>query len=132
MTLFTLEGTPRASRISNIEFLLPATCSRWRRSSIWVMPGVLKRDQLTRQIINARGQLVKVPVMLLPGTNSSIRTSAGMELQILLPVINVPFRVIYAINPNRLDRSFVGPTTGSPFGIHEKFSEFKFTVGRTF
>ncbi|OLE90521.1 MAG: outer membrane protein assembly factor BamA, partial [Crenarchaeota archaeon 13_1_20CM_2_51_8] len=32
---------------------------------------VLKRDQLTRQIINARGQLVKVPVMLLPGTNSS-------------------------------------------------------------
>jgi len=93
---------------------------------------VLKRDQLTRQIINARGQLVKVPVMLLPGTNSSIRTSTGMELQILLPVINVPFRVIYAINPNRLDRSFVGPTTGSPFGIHEKFSEFKFTVGRTF
>src|SRR6266568_5663890 len=93
---------------------------------------VLKKDQLTRQIINAQGQLIKVPVRLLPGTNSSIRTSTGMELQILLPVINVPFRVIYAINPNRLDRSFVGPTTGSPFGIHEKFSEFKFTVGRTF
>ena len=93
---------------------------------------VLKKDQLTRQIINARGQLVKVPVMLLPGTNSSIRTSTGMELQILLPVINVPFRVIYAINPNRLDRSLVGPMTGSPFGIHEKFNEFKFTVGRTF
>ena len=36
---------------------------------------VLKKDQLTRQIINAEGQLVKVPVMLLPGTNSSIRTS---------------------------------------------------------
>src|SRR3989454_23845 len=93
---------------------------------------VLKKDQLTRQIINVQGQLVKVPVRLLPGTNSSIRTSTGMELQILLPVINVPFRVIYAINPNRLDRSFVGPTTGSPFGIHEKFNEFKFTIGRTF
>jgi len=93
---------------------------------------VLKKGQLTRQIINAQGRLVKVPVMFLPGTNSGIRTSTGMELQILLPVINVPFRVIYAINPNRLDRSFVGPTTGSPFGIHEKFNEFKFTVGRTF
>ena len=93
---------------------------------------ILKKDQLTRQIINSQGKLVKVPVMLLPGTNSSIRTSTGMELQILLPVINVPFRVIYAINPNRLDRNFVGPTTGVPFGIHEKFNEFKFTVGRTF
>src|SRR5438034_1898512 len=93
---------------------------------------ILKKDQLTRQIINSQGKLVKVPVMLLPGTNSSIRTSTGMELQILLPVINVPFRVIYAINPNRLDRNFVGPTTGVPFGIHEKFNEFKFTIGRTF
>ncbi len=25
--------------VANIEFLLPATRSRWRRSSIWVMPG---------------------------------------------------------------------------------------------
>ena len=93
---------------------------------------VLKKDQLQRQIVNNQGQLVKQPVALLPGTNSGFRTSTGMELQILLPLINVPFRVIYAINPNRLDRDFVGPATGTQFGIHEKFNDFKFTIGRTF
>jgi outer membrane protein insertion porin family len=92
----------------------------------------LKKDQLTRQIMNGEGQFVKQPVEFLPGTNSGIRTSTGAELQILLPVINVPFRIIYAINPNRLDRDFTGPATGTPFGIHEKFSNFKFTIGRTF
>ncbi len=93
---------------------------------------VLKKDQLARQIVDNQGQLVKQPVTFLPGTNSGFRTSTGMELQILLPLINVPFRVIYAINPNRLDRDFVGPATGAQFGIHEKFNDFKFTIGRTF
>jgi outer membrane protein insertion porin family len=93
---------------------------------------VLEKDQLARQIVSNQGQLVKQPVTFLPGTNSGFRTSTGVELQILLPLINVPFRVIYAINPNRLDRDFVGPATGTRFGIHEKFSDFKFTIGRTF
>jgi outer membrane protein insertion porin family len=93
---------------------------------------VLNKDQLARRIINDQGQLVTQPVTFLPGTNSGFRTSTGMELQILLPLINVPFRVIYAINPNRLDRNFVGPATGAQFGIHEKFNDFKFTIGRTF
>jgi outer membrane protein insertion porin family len=93
---------------------------------------VLKKDQLARQVLNNQGQLVKEPVTFLPGTNSAFRTSTGMELQILLPLINVPFRVIYAINPNRLNRDFVGPATGTQFGIHEKFNDFKFTIGRTF
>jgi outer membrane protein assembly factor BamA len=93
---------------------------------------VLKKDQLARQVLNNQGQLVKEPVTFLAGTNSGFRTSTGMELQILLPLINVPFRVIYAINPNRLNRDFVGPATGAQFGIHEKFNDFKFTIGRTF
>jgi len=91
-----------------------------------------KKDQLTRHVVNSEGQLVNEPVRFLPGTNSGFRTSTGVELQILLPVINVPFRVIYAINPNRLDRDFIAPTTGLPLGIHEKFNNFKFTIGRTF
>lgn len=93
---------------------------------------VLKKEQLTRQILNDQGQLIKQPVLFLQGTNSGFRTSTGMELQILLPLINVPFRVIYAINPNHLDRNFVGPVTGTQFGIHEKLTDFKFTIGRTF
>ena len=93
---------------------------------------VLKKDQLARQVLNDQGQLVKLPVNFLPGTNSGFRISTGMELQLLVPLINVPFRIIYAINPDRIDRNFVGPTSGTQFGIHENFRNFKFTIGRTF
>ena len=47
-----------------------------------------------------------------------LRTSTGAELRFIMPVLNVPFRLIYAINPNRA--SF------------QKKSTFKFAVGTTF
>ena len=50
----------------------------------------------------------------------------------MMPVINAPFRLIFAMNPNRIDRNFFGQATGLQFGIHEKRRDFKFTVGRTF
>jgi outer membrane protein insertion porin family len=46
------------------------------------------------------------------------RTSTGAELRFIMPVLNVPFRLIYALNPNR--DSF------------QKASTFKFAVGTTF
>jgi outer membrane protein insertion porin family len=93
---------------------------------------VIKKGQLTRQVLNSDGQLVSVPVKFLPGTNSGVRTSTGLELQILLPVIRVPFRIIYAQNPNRINGTFYGQLTGAPFTISEKANNFKFTIGRTF
>lgn len=57
------------------------------------------------------------------------RSSVGMELRVQVPVVNVPFRLIYFYNP------------GGKFGVTEeiptlnlpgKRSGFKFTVGRTF
>ncbi|HVF56546.1 MAG TPA: outer membrane protein assembly factor BamA [Pyrinomonadaceae bacterium] len=49
------------------------------------------------------------------------RSSLGAELRIQLPVVNVPFRLIYAYNPNaRTDF------------ISEKKSLFRFSIGRTF
>jgi outer membrane protein insertion porin family len=45
-------------------------------------------------------------------------TSTGVEARFIMPVINVPFRLIYAINPNR--------QPGHPKG------GFKFAVGSTF
>jgi len=51
---------------------------------------------------------------------------------VMMPVINAPFRLIFAMNPNRVDRDFSGQGTGLQFGIHEKRRDFKFTVGRTF
>src|SRR5881296_2842882 len=93
---------------------------------------VLKKDQLTRQIVNSEGQITKEEVRFLPGTNSGFRTSTGIEFQVMMPVINAPFRLIFAMNPNRVDRDFSGQGTGLQFGIHEKRRDFKFTVGRTF
>ncbi len=93
---------------------------------------VIKKGQLTRQIVNSDGTFTAVPVQFLPGTNAGIRSSTGVELQILLPVIRAPFRIIYAQNPNRIHNTFFGPLTGAPFTISEPAHQFKFTIGRTF
>jgi outer membrane protein insertion porin family len=43
-----------------------------------------------------------------PHTNYQVRMSTGAELQVILPVVNAPFRLYYAFNPLRLD------TTAAP------------------
>jgi outer membrane protein insertion porin family len=93
---------------------------------------VLKKDQLTRQVLNSEGVLTTEQVRFLPGTNSGFRSSTGVELQVMMPVINAPFRLIFAVNPNRINSVFYGAATGIPFRINEKGHDFKFTVGRTF
>ena len=47
-----------------------------------------------------------------------LRTSTGVELRFIMPVLNVPFRLIYAFNPNR--------------DAFQQKSTFKFAVGTTF
>lgn len=49
------------------------------------------------------------------------RSSVGLELRIQMPVVNVPFRLIYAYNPNARNNL-----------IEEKRSVFRFSIGRTF
>ena len=73
-----------------------------------------------------------IPADFLPGTNSGLRMSTGVEFQIVLPVLNAPFRIDWVLNPARIDGNFIGPVTGIPFGIHQPAHDFKFTVGRTF
>jgi outer membrane protein insertion porin family len=68
----------------------------------------------------------------LPGTNSGIRVSTGVELGFTLPVLNIPLRTIFAWNPKRLDREFIGPNTGSPVGLREDGWNFKIGFGKTF
>jgi outer membrane protein insertion porin family len=85
-----------------------------------------------------------------PGTQQP-RMSTGIELQVLLPVVNAPFRVYWAYNPLIVqtflqppivaDRSFF-PNTATfnaavlQFGQASPFVEqrktFRFTIGRTF
>jgi len=47
-----------------------------------------------------------------------LRTSTGAEIRFIMPVLNVPFRLIYAINPHR--------------DAFQPRSTFKFAVGTTF
>jgi outer membrane protein insertion porin family len=91
----------------------------------------------------------------IPGTNYTPRMSTGLELQVLLPIVNAPFRIYYAYNPLRLDtvvnnqslvtRSMFPPgaagdytyqqaiiTYASPYALREPKKTFRFTVSTTF
>lgn len=57
------------------------------------------------------------------------RSSVGVELRVQVPVVNVPFRLIYAYNPNARN----GFSADVPnFFFDEQKSVFRFSVGRTF
>ena len=57
------------------------------------------------------------------------RSSVGVELRVQVPIVNVPFRLIYYYNPN----AKLGFTNELPgIFLPGKRSGFKFTVGRTF
>jgi outer membrane protein insertion porin family len=42
---------------------------------------------------------------VIPGTNYVPRMSTGLELQVILPIVNAPFRIYYAYNPLILDKT---------------------------
>ncbi|MCW5961331.1 MAG: outer membrane protein assembly factor BamA [Pyrinomonadaceae bacterium] len=60
---------------------------------------------------------------------SDYRASVGLELRVQVPVVNVPFRLIYFYNPN----AKIGVTKEAPgINLPGKRSGLRFTVGRTF
>jgi outer membrane protein insertion porin family len=79
------------------------------------------------------------------------RVSTGLELQVLMPVVNAPFRLYWAYNPSIVntvlqapvvaDRSFFPNDAtyqnalqylGQAQSFHERHSIFRFSIGRTF
>jgi outer membrane protein insertion porin family len=80
------------------------------------------------------------------------RVSTGLELQVLMPVVNAPFRLYWAYNLSKVDttlqppvaadrsffpnnatyQSFLQSSFGQSFGYHERRSIFRFSIGRTF
>jgi outer membrane protein insertion porin family len=60
---------------------------------------------------------------------SDIRSSLGMEVRVQVPVINVPFRLIFAYNPNARKDQVIN---GFPFSFNEQKRVIRFSVGRTF
>jgi outer membrane protein assembly factor BamA len=53
------------------------------------------------------------------------KTSTGAEIRFFMPVLNVPFRLIFAYNPQR------DGVLDNQFRDQQKFS-FRFAVGSTF
>ncbi|HEX4998475.1 MAG TPA: outer membrane protein assembly factor BamA [Terriglobia bacterium] len=93
---------------------------------------VLRKSQLQRELIDSTGNLVVETPKFMQGTNSGLRMSTGVELQVIVPVINAPVRFIWAVNPLRLNNIYLGPVTGTPFQIYQPGRDFKFSMGRTF
>lgn len=65
------------------------------------------------------------PTRVVSGQRSAFKTSTGAEIRFFMPVLNVPFRLIFALNPQRggvLDNN-LQPT---------KNFTFRFAVGSTF
>jgi outer membrane protein insertion porin family len=88
--------------------------------------------------------------VIAPGTQP-IRASTGLELQVLMPVVNAPFRVYFAYNPWIVNQFVQAPIVtdrsafpnqasflnglaqvGTLFPYYERRTLFRFTVGRTF
>jgi hypothetical protein len=70
-------------------------------------------------------------IQIIPGTDK-FRASTGLEIQVIMPVVNAPFRLIFAYNPLRLDTTIPRPEGGIPFVYRERAHDIKFSVGRTF
>ncbi len=87
---------------------------------------------------------------IVPGTQK-IRMSTGLELQVMMPVVNAPFRVYWAYNPLRVGENITPPLAvdrslfdnaatfnsflsqyGASIPYQEPHSTFRFTIGRTF
>jgi outer membrane protein insertion porin family len=84
--------------------------------------------------------------------SEKVRSSTGVEIQVLMPVVNAPFRVYWAYNPTRFEGTLTAPIVANksyfpnsttynnainsigailPYSV-ERSAMFRFTVGRTF
>jgi hypothetical protein len=61
-----------------------------------------------------------------------LRSTTGAEIQVIMPDINAPFRLIFGYNALRVDRNYFGIANGQPFQIKDPGKAIKFTVGKTF
>jgi outer membrane protein insertion porin family len=119
---------------------------------------VLYKRQLTvnpGQVANLNAQFPQADfsatdVPIAPGTQK-VRMSTGLEFDVILPVVNAPFRVYYSYNPSVV-REYLQPpivfdpstfpnaatldnavaSYGTAFPLYEKRGTFRFTIGRTF
>jgi outer membrane protein insertion porin family len=121
-------------------------------SSSYGCPGI---DPTTFQCAGTTNFNFGKEIHPISATNYITRMSTGLELQVIMPVVNAPFRVYYAYNPLRMNTTAAPPTTitrdmfpaggagdytfrnavasfNTAFKLHEPANTFRFTVATTF
>jgi outer membrane protein insertion porin family len=121
------------------------------------MNRILYKNQLTvnpGQVNNLNLQYPEASftnyVKIAPGTQV-VRMSTGLEIDVILPIVQAPFRVYYAYNPSVV-REYLQPPVvmpldsfpnaqtlnnaiasyGTAYPLFERHGTFRFTIGRTF
>jgi outer membrane protein insertion porin family len=61
------------------------------------------------QCVGGQNFIFEKDIHPIPGTNWQPRASTGLELQVILPIVNAPFRIYYAYNPLRLNKVITTP-----------------------
>jgi hypothetical protein len=82
-------------------------------------------DPFTSNVVRVPGSAIPRPTLEVIGRRPAFKTSMGGEVRFFMPVLNVPFRLIAAYNPQR---SGVLTNNLQP---QSKYS-FRFAVGTTF
>lgn len=67
---------------------------------------------------------------LAESSNRVVRSSTGLEVSFMLPMVNAPFRLIFAFNPQTYRNTVMVGTV--PVSILEPRHDIKFTIGRSF
>ncbi|MDR3699889.1 MAG: outer membrane protein assembly factor BamA [Candidatus Sulfopaludibacter sp.] len=117
-----------------------------------LLPGQLKMDPSRVQDLNNQFPQAGFSgkVLIAPGTER-MRVSTGIEFQVMLPVVQAPFRVYFAWNPSRVFENLQTPIVadraafpnnatflqsvasfGQIYPFDERRTLFRFTIGRTF
>jgi outer membrane protein insertion porin family len=121
---------------------------------------ILRPSQLKLQPSSLQDMITEFPylegqlpsnIQAASGTNFSPRSSTGIAVQVILPVINAPFQLYYGYNWRRMDQDVIPPQNLPPqslfpneatfdsilplfqgLRLRERKSKFGFTVARTF
>jgi outer membrane protein insertion porin family len=137
---------PIAGPVTLAYFIDAGTNFIWRPSQLKLQPGALA--SLKQEFPN-----FPTPTELRPvgATNFRPRSSTGLELQLILPIVNMPFRIYYGYNWLRLNDKVLPPQDlpscsifpnqatcnavqpfFQAFPLRERKAKLGFTVARTF
>jgi outer membrane protein insertion porin family len=98
----------------------------WKEDVIEIVPPPLPLlyDPFTSSRLTVPGE-VQVNTTRVIGETSAFKVSTGAEVRFFMPVLNVPFRLIFAHNPSRVG------VLDNQFQPAKRFT-FRFAVGTTF